>query len=184
MNLGYARVSTKEQNLESQLDSLKIFGCEKIWKEKISGKKKDRPELEDLIEYAREGDVIVVHSISRLARSVRNLLVLVDRLTEKKIGLKSLTEEWLDTTTPQGKLLLTIFGGLAEFERELISERTKDGLESARARGRLGGRPKVDKEKIDRALMLYDMKTIGIEDICNMTGISRSTLYKYLKTKE
>jgi len=184
MKLGYARVSTKEQNLDRQIDSLKKFGCEKIWKEKISGKTKNRPELEKMIEYAREGDIVVVNSLSRLARSVRDLLAIVDQLTEKEVGLVSLKEEWLDTTTAHGKLLLTIFGGLAEFERELISERTRDGLKSARARGRLGGRPNISQEKIERALMLYDMKTISIKDICSMAGISKSTLYKYIKRRQ
>lgn len=191
MNLGYARVSTKEQNLDRQIDSLKAFGCEKIWQEKVSAAKVDlrktnieRPELEDLIKYARKGDTIVVHSLSRLARSIKDLLGIVDQLTEKGVGLKSLTEDWLDTSTAQGKLLLTIFGGLAEFERDVIRERTVEGLKSARARGRLGGRPPVDKKTIDRALMLYDMGTVGIMDICQMTGISKQTLYRYLKKRD
>lgn len=191
MKLGYARVSTKEQNLDRQIDSLKAFGCEKIWQEKVSAAKVDlrktnieRPELEDLIKYARKGDTIVVHSLSRLARSIKDLLALVDQLTEKGVGLKSLTEDWLDTSTPQGKLLLTIFGGLAEFERDVIRERTVEGLKSARARGRLGGRPKADRSKVERALMLYDMETVGIMDICKMTGISKPTLYKYLKERD
>jgi DNA invertase Pin-like site-specific DNA recombinase len=191
VKLGYARVSTKEQNLDRQIDSLKAFGCEKIWQEKVSAAKVDlrktnieRPELEDLIKYARKGDTIVVHSLSRLARSIKDLLALVDQLTEKGVGLKSLTEDWLDTSTPQGKLLLTIFGGLAEFERDVIRERTVEGLKSARARGRLGGRPKADRSKVERALMLYDMETVGIMDICKMTGISKPTLYKYLKERD
>lgn len=191
MKLGYARVSTKEQKLDRQIDLLKAFGCEKIWQEKVSAAKVDlrktnieRPELEDLIKYARNGDIIVVNSLSRLARSIKDLLGIVDQLTEKGVGLKSLTEDWLDTSTPQGKLLLTIFGGLAEFERDVIRERTVEGLKSARARGRLGGRPSVDKKTIDRALMLYDMGTVGVMDICKMTGISKQTLYRYLKKRD
>ncbi|MCT4619076.1 MAG: recombinase family protein [Marinisporobacter sp.] len=184
MKLGYARVSTRDQCLNRQLDILKDYGCEKIWQEKISGQEKLRPELENLLKYARQGDIIVVNSISRLARSLRDLLSIVDQLKEAKVDLVSLQEQWLDTTTAQGQLLLTIFGGLSEFERNLISERTRDGLKSARARGRVGGRPKVNDEKIERALMLYDLKALGVMDICRMTGISKTTLYKYLKIRK
>jgi DNA invertase Pin-like site-specific DNA recombinase len=115
---------------------------------------------------------------------LRDLLSIVDQLKEAKVDLVSLQEQWLDTTTAQGQLLLTIFGGLSEFERNLISERTRDGLKSARARGRVGGRPKVNDEKIERALMLYDLKALGVMDICRMTGISKTTLYKYLKIRK
>lgn len=184
MKLGYARVSTRDQCLNRQLDILKDYGCEKIWQEKISGQEKLRPELENLLKYARQGDTIVVNSISRLARSLRDLLSIVDQLKEAKVDLVSLQEQWLDTTTAQGQLLLTIFGGLSEFERNLISERTRDGLKSARARGRVGGRPKVNDAKIERALMLYDLKALGVMDICRMTGISKTTLYKYLKIRK
>jgi DNA invertase Pin-like site-specific DNA recombinase len=184
MKLGYARVSTRDQCLNRQLDILKDYGCEKIWQEKISGQEKLRPELENLLKFARQGDIIVVNSISRLARSLRDLLSIVDQLKEAKVDLVSLQEQWLDTTTAQGQLLLTIFGGLSEFERNLISERTRDGLKSARARGRVGGRPKVNDEKIERALMLYDLKALGVMDICRMTGISKTTLYKYLKIRK
>lgn len=184
MKVGYARVSTKEQQLDIQIDQLEEFGCEKIWKEKKSAKTDDRPELKSMIQYVRKGDVIVVYSLSRLARSVKDLISIVDELGSREIGLISLMESWVDTTTSYGKLLLTIFGGIAEFERELISERTKDGLKSARARGRIGGRPKVNQIQINRALKLYDMKTLDVREICEMTGISKATLYRYLKRRE
>lgn len=183
MLIGYARVSTKDQNLDRQLDQLKNAGAEKIYKEKITGTKKDRPELKKLLEYAREGDVILVSDLTRISRSTKDLIELVEEIKEKKMNLKSLKEEWLDTTTAQGKLMFTIMAGLSQFERDLISERTKEGLASARARGRNGGRPCKKETDIDNAIMLYDTKRLGIKDICQMCNISKSTLYNYLKKR-
>lgn len=184
MIFGYARVSTEEQNLNRQLDQLKEAGAEKIYKEKITGTKKDRPELTKLLDYAREGDTIIITDLTRISRSTKDLISLVEELGGRGINIKSLKESWLDTTTAQGKLMFTIMAGLSQFERDLISERTKEGLKSARARGKQGGRPRVDKRNIERALMLYDLGNVSIADICNMCKISKNTLYNYIRARK
>lgn len=187
MLIGYARVSTEDQSLDRQIDQLKEAGCEKIFQEKMTGTRKDRPELQKLLEFAREGDTIVVTELTRLSRSTKDLIALVEELNKRGVNLKSLKESWLDTTTAQGKLFFTIMAGLAQFERDLISERTKEGLKSARARGRMGGRPKVDQKAIERALKLYEAGNMSIKEICEVCKISKSTLYNYInekKTKE
>ncbi len=184
MIFGYARVSTEEQNLNRQLDQLKEAGAEKIYKEKITGTKKDRPELKKLLDYAREGDTIIITDLTRISRSTKDLISLVEELGARGINIKSLKESWLDTTTAQGKLMFTIMAGLSQFERDLISERTKEGLKSARARGKQGGRPRVDKGNIERALMLYDLGNVSIADICTMCKISKNTLYNYIRARK
>ncbi len=186
MKIGYARVSTKEQDLALQMDALEKAGCKpiNIFKEKASGAKADRPELQKMMGQIREGDVIVIWKLDRLGRSLRDLVNLVSKIQEKGAGLKSLTDQ-IDTTTPQGKLTFHLFAALAEFERDIISERTKAGLASARARGRKGGRPKgLSKEARDKAMLaetLYKQEEMSIKEICNHLNISRTTLYKYLK---
>ena len=124
MKIGYARVSTEEQNLDRQLDSLKEAGCEKIFREKITGTKKERPELDKLMEQLRSGDLIIISDLTRLSRSVKDLFSLVDQIEKKGANIKSLKESWMDTSTPQGKLMFTIFAGISQFERDLISQRT------------------------------------------------------------
>ena len=124
MKIGYARVSTEEQNLDRQLDSLKEAGCEKIFQEKITGTKKERPELDKLMEQLRSGDLIIISDLTRLSRSVKDLFSLVDQIEKKGANIKSLKESWMDTSTPQGKLMFTIFAGISQFERDLISQRT------------------------------------------------------------
>jgi len=180
VKIGYARVSTKDQKLDRQIDQLKEEGVEKIFSEKITGSKKDRTELKAMIQYARTGDTIVVTELTRISRSTKDLISLIDELREKQINVKSLKESWLDTTTATGKLMFTIIAGLAEFERELLRERTKEGLASARARGRCGGRPSVDKAAVEKALKMYETKKFSSKEICEMTGMSRGTLYKYI----
>ena len=180
MILGYARVSTQEQNLERQIDQLQHFGCERIFQEKATGLKKERHELDWLFDQLRFGDIIVVTELTRLSRSIKDLFFLVDTIHQKGAHLKSLKEPWLDTTTPQGKLLFAIFAGVSQFERDLISERTKEGLSSARARGRKGGRPPKSKKDIELALKLHKDKNYSISEIVKATGISKSTLYRYL----
>jgi len=184
MKIGYARCSTSEQNLDWQLDALKKEGCEKIYQEKISGMKKDRPELLKMLDALRKGDTVIVCELTRLSRSTKDLFELVEKISTAGANIKSLKEAWLDTTTPQGKLLFTIFAGVSQFERDLTYQRTMDGLAAARARGRLGGRPKTDPMKIQQALVMYEAKNIPIKDILQTTGISRATLYNYLKYKE
>ncbi|SKA75098.1 Site-specific DNA recombinase [Clostridium sp. USBA 49] len=180
MIFGYARVSTDNQNLNRQLDQLKEAGAEKIYKEKITGTKKDRPELTKLLDYAREGDTIIITDLTRISRSTKDLISLVEELGNRGINIKSLKESWLDTTTAQGKLMFTIMAGLSQFERDLISERTKEGLKSARARGKKGGRPKKSDKDIERAIKLYNSKQYTIKEITEMTNISKPTLYRYI----
>lgn len=184
MIIGYARVSTKDQKLDRQIDELKSFGCEKIFLEKISGTKKNRPEFDKMLEMLRNGDLVVVSELTRLSRSTKDLIDIMNRFEQMEVSVKSLKEVWLDTSTAHGKLLFTIFAGLAEFERDLISERVKSGLNAARSRGKLGGRPTVRNEKINLALKMYDSKEYSINEILKATGISKSTLYNYLEKRE
>ena len=179
---GYTRVSTQSQELNRQLDILEKYNCNEILTEKISGTKANRPQLNKLKEVVREGDTLVVESWSRLGRSTRDLIELVEFFAAKKVNVVS-DKEQFDTTTPQGKLMLTLFQAFSEFERDLIVERTKEGLKSARARGRVGGRPKVKAKKINQALSLYDTRLYSLKEIKEMTGISPSTLYRYLEKR-
>lgn len=181
MTIGYARVSTAGQNLDGQCDNLRQAGCERIYSEKISGAKKQRPELERMLDALREGDTVIITELTRLGRSVKELFAIIERVHEAGASIKSLRETWLDTTTPQGNLLFTIFAGLSQFERDLIRQRTKSGLEAARARGRKGGRPKTSSSKVETALKMYDSKLHTIEEITVATGISRSTLYRAIE---
>ena len=181
MKIGYARVSTEEQNLDRQLDSLKEAGCEKIFQEKITGTKKERPELDKLMEQLRSGDLIIISDLTRLSRSVKDLFSLVDQIEKKGANIKSLKESWMDTSTPQGKLMFTIFAGISQFERDLISQRTLEGLAAARARGRNGGRPKKDEKTINLALKMYQEKAYSISEITKATGVSKTTIYRYIE---
>lgn len=185
MEIGYARVSTGEQTLDLQLDALSKAGCSKIYEETASGAKADRPVLEEVLSYLRGGDTLVVWRLDRLGRSLQHLIETVSALAERGIGFKSLTEQ-IDTTTPGGKLIFHVFGALAEFERDLIRERTQAGLAAARARGRLGGRPKklADAKKLELARTLYEGGQTDIETICATLGVSRATLYRYLKGRD
>lgn len=184
MKIGYARVSTLEQNLDLQRDALKAAGCEKIVVEKASGAKKDRSGLERVREQLRKGDVLVVWRLDRLGRSLRHLIELMTELEGQGTGFQSVTEA-IDTTTPGGKLVFHIFGALAEFERNLIRERTKAGLEAARARGRKGGRRKKLGEKQRKlSVELYRSKKHPIDEICRTVGISKPTLYAYVREED
>lgn len=180
MLIGYARVSTDDQKLDLQMDALKKVGCEQIFDDYMSGAKAERPGLTKALEICREGDTLVVWRLDRLGRSIKNLIDLAEILDSRGIGLKS-CQEAIDTNTSGGKLIFHMFGALAEFERNLLKERTKAGLESARARGRTGGRPKaLDSKKRDLAISLYDGKQHSIKDICDIMGIGKTTLYKYI----
>jgi DNA invertase Pin-like site-specific DNA recombinase len=181
MLVGYARVSTEDQHLHLQIDALKAHGCEKIFSDQRSGKDTDRPGLKAALEFLREGDTLVVWKLDRLGRSLQDLIQIVNQLRERGIGFKSLQEN-MDTTSPGGKLIFHIFGALAEFEREIIRERTMAGLQAARARGRLGGRPrKLDKNKAKMVRELYNSGEYSVQQICQEFGISRQTLYNYLQ---
>ena len=183
MKIGYARVSTLDQNLDRQEDQLKEHGCERIYKEKITGTKLDRPELDKVLDMLRQEDIIIVSELSRLSRSVKDLFQIVEALKQKGANLKSIKEPWADTTTPQGNLMFTIFAGISQFERDLISQRTKEGLESARIRGRKGGRPTKAAKDIDLALKMYNGKEFSIAEIYNATGVSKTSLYRYINER-
>lgn len=173
---GYARVSTQSQDLERQLDILLKYSCDVILKEKVSGVKSNRPELLKLKSKVRPGDTVVVESWSRLGRSTKNLIELVEFFKVNHVKIIS-DKENLDTDTPQGKLMLTVFQAFSEFERDLIVQRTLEGLKSARARGRVGGRPKVDQNKLAKAVQLYQAGQ-PMADISNLTNISKATIYR------
>lgn len=181
MLIGYARVSTAEQNLDLQKDALGQAGCERIIEDVVSGSKAERPGLKRLREQLRQGDTLVVWRLDRLGRSLRDLIDWINYLDEQEVGFRSL-QEAMDTSTPGGKLVFHVFGAMAEFERNLIRERTQAGLASARARGRQGGRPPaINKQLQQRTLALYNEKKLSVAEICKIAGISRSTLYKYLR---
>lgn len=181
MKIGYARVSTKEQKLDSQFDELTQYGCEKIFTDVASGVKQNRQGLANLMHFARPKDCIVVVRLDRFGRSLKELITLMNSLNEKSIGLISLSEN-INTTNATGKLIFNIFASLADFERNLIIERTKAGLESARARGRLGGRKKVlDEKDIEQLIALYESKQFSIVEIAKRFNISRGTFYNYIK---
>ncbi len=184
MLIGYARVSMQDQNIRLQKDALRTAGCKKIFEDKISGAKEKRSGLERALEAARKGDVLVVWRLDRLGRSLKQLIELIGQLEKEGIGFKSLQES-IDTTTSGGKLIFHIFGALAEFERNLIRERTQAGLAAARARGKMGGRPKaLDPKKRKLAIQLYKDKTHTVMQICHIMGISKMTLYRYLREEK
>lgn len=178
---GYARVSTRSQELDRQIDLLKEQNCNEILTEKMTGTKANRPQLNRLKDKLRPGDTVVVESFSRLGRSTKDLIDLVNYFEENKVKLVSLKENF-DTSTPHGRLMMTVFQAFSQFERDLIVERTKEGLKSARARGRKGGRPRVNQRDVARAVKLYESQTYSIREITEMTGISKATIYRYLKS--
>ena len=183
MQIGYARVSTFDQDLALQRDALEAAGCGRIFADTISGAKANRPQLAAALDHLRAGDTLVVWRLDRLGRSLSELIDLMTQLNKEGIAFQSLTEQ-IDTTTSGGKLIFHIFGALAEFERELIRERTQAGLAAARARGRKGGRPKLlDERKVSMAQALYDCGEHSIKDICQTLGVSRATLYRYIEVK-
>lgn len=183
MIFGYARVSTKEQLLERQINALAKYDCAEILTEKLSGVKADRPELSRLKDKAREGDTIVIESWSRLGRSLPDLLGLIRFFAEMGVEIISIKENF-DTSTPQGKLMLTMFQAMAEFERDLIAQRTREGLAAARARGRKGGRPRKKAKDVERAIKLYKSGEYSVKEIAGMTGVSGATLYRYLRERK
>lgn len=179
--IGYARVSTLDQNLDRQTDMLRAYGVDKLYTEKMSGTRRDRPELTRLLERLEEGDTVIVESLSRLGRSTRDLIELVELFQQKGVQLVSLKES-IDTSSSTGKLLFTIMSALAQFERDVIADRTREGLQAARARGHFGGRPKTDAKKLQQALKLYRSGQYTAREIKELTGITKSTLYRYLRT--
>ena len=180
MIYGYARVSTLDQNLDRQKDALRAYGVDHLFCEKVSGAKKSRPELDKMLAVLESGDSVVIESLSRLGRSVKNLSELMESFNEKGIRLISLKES-VDTTSATGRLLFTIISSLAAFERETLIERTNEGLAAARARGKLGGRPKTDEAILKKAVALYHTGQYTLAEITSLTGVSKSTLYRVLK---
>ena len=180
MLIGYALVSTRDQKPHLQLDALREAGCERVFEETISGAKRDRPELNAALDFMRIGDSLVIWKLDRLARSTRQLLETVESLEQRGIGLKILTQN-IDTTNAGGRLIFTVFSAIAEFERDIIRERTRAGLDAARSRGRKGGRPRVLSEKdLKQARALLTDPEITVEDVARRLGVAPSTLYRYL----
>lgn len=183
MRIGYARVSTSDQHLQLQQDALAAAGCERLFTDTVSGAREDRPGLTAALSACRPGDTLVVWRLDRLGRSLPHLVAIVQELGSRSVGFSSLQEQ-MDTTTSGGKLIFHIFAALAAFERELIRERTNAGLAAARARGRLGGRPRgVDQKKQKAALALKKDAGYSIREICEIVGISRNTYYKYTRAE-
>ncbi len=176
---GYARVSRDTQNLDRQIDALKRYGVDKIYNEKMTGTRKDRPELSKLLDRISEGDTVVIESLSRLGRSTKDLIELTELFQSKGVHLVSLKES-IDTKTSTGKLLFTLMSAIAQFERDVIADRTREGLQSARARGRKGGRPKISADNIRKAVKLYKTMQYTIKEIEELTGVKKSTLYRNL----
>lgn len=178
MIFGYARVSTDDQNLDAQLDALKAAGAVRMFQDKKSGKSRERPELEKLLDQLREGDVVVVAKYDRLARSLRDLMDLIEIIRERKAGFRSLAED-IDTTTPSGRLIFHVFGSIAEFERERIVERTMEGLAAARRRGRVGGRPRaLSLEARQEITRMRDDEKRSVAEIARLFKVSRATVYR------
>jgi len=182
MTIGYARVSTQDQNLDRQLDALTRAGCERIYNEKMTGTKSARPELQLMMMTLRPGDTLIVESFSRLSRSTKDLLEMVEKITKLGVHLISLKEE-LDTNTATGKMMLTVMSALSQFERDLIAERTREGLKAARSRGRCGGRPKLGTDR-DRkqALAMYSANVMTNQEIADRFHVSLSTLNRWIRS--
>lgn len=180
--LGYARVSTDDQDLTNQRAELQAAGCIKLFSEKITGTRRERLELDRMLDYLRAGDVVIVTRLDRLARSTRDLLDIAEQLRVKDAGLRSLAEPWVDTTTPAGRMVLTVFAGIAEFERSLIIDRTRRGREASKARGvKFGPRPTLSSAQIEHARELIDLEGRSVREIAALLGVHRSTLYRALE---
>lgn len=183
--LGYARVSTADQDITAQKDDLKKVGCKEVYTDVASGVRTSRPGLDACLKNLRRGDILLVWRLDRLGRSMPHLITLIEKLRRQGIGFKSICDGVIDTTTASGDLVFNIFSALAQFERRLIQERTRAGLTAARARGRLGGRKPIDSKnpKVKMAQKMHQDKSLSIGEICESLKISRPTLYRYLKLK-
>lgn len=183
MIIGYARVSTNDQNLQMQIDELGKYGCFEIFEEKARGSKKDRPVLNELLKMVRQGDIVVCYKLDRISRSTKHLIELMEFFEKKGVEFISIKDN-IDTSTATGKFFFRMLASVAELERDIIRERTKSGLESARQRGRIGGRPKKSKKQVETALKMYFSNDYSINEIVAATGISQATLYRRIKEKE
>ncbi|CAM3594440.1 recombinase family protein [Brevibacillus invocatus] len=182
MIFGYARVSTEDQNLDMQIDALNKYGVERIFQEKMTGTKKDRPQLDELLKLLRKGDKVVVYKLDRISRSTKHLIELSEQFNEMAVDFVSLSDS-IDTSTAMGKFFFRTMASIAELERDIISERTKSGLQAARARGKKGGRPSKQTDKVEMALKMYDSKDYSIAQIISATGLGKTTLYRYISTR-
>jgi len=179
MKFGYARVSTKEQVTDRQIDALRAYGVDEIFVEKISGTKKSRPQLNILLNKLRTGDTLVIYELKRLGRNTKQLLALAEDFQANGIEFVSLTEN-IDTTTPMGRFVFTTWCALAQLDRDIISENTKSGLAAAKARGRVGGRKPTEQKKVNTALKMYFSNEYSVKEITDATGMSKTSLYKYV----
>lgn len=183
--LGYARVSTEDQDLTNQRTELHAAGCSRIYAEKITGTRRERPELARLLDHLRPGDVVTVTRLDRLARSTRDLLEIAERIQAAGAGLRSLAEPWADTTSPAGRMVLTVFAGIGEFERALIIDRTRSGREAAKARGvQFGPRPTLSRAQRTHARALIDKEGKTVKEVAALLGVHRSTIYRALERQE
>ena len=180
---GYARVSTESQNLDRQLDALQKYGVDHIYNEKLTGTKRERPELDKMLDRMTADDVVVVESLSRLGRSTKDLIELTEIFQSRGVNLVSLKES-IDTNTPTGRLLFTLMSAIAQFERDVIADRTREGLSAARARGRTGGRPKANSDAVKKAVKLYNTEQYTIKEIEELTGVKKDTLYRNLRDSQ
>lgn len=178
--IGYARVSTKDQSLDSQIDALKAHGCDRIYSEKVSGRKVSRTELDKCLDYIREGDTLVITKLDRLGRTTKQLIELSHQLEEHGVEL-FIIDNNINTSDAMGKMFFTMMSAFAELEANLLSERTQKGLQAARSRGRVGGRPPISDEKKEMVRKLYRSKDYTIAQICKMAGVSQSSIYNILK---
>ena len=183
MKFGYARVSTEDQFLSLQLDALHHYGVDQTFKEIESGKRKSRPQLDEALKFLRKDDTVVVYKLDRISRSTKHLIELMEHFEVKGIHFVSIQDK-VDTTTAMGRFFFRMLASIAELERDIISERTKDGLTAARVRGRKGGRPKIESKKISLAIKMYESKDYSLSQIKEATGIGATTLYRYLEQKE
>lgn len=177
--IGYARVSTAAQNIDSQIDALYAFGCKKVFSDKESGVKTERPGWQQLLNYIREGDILVITELSRMTRSLKHLLQVVEELGNRGVDIVSLREH-IDTSTATGRCFVSIMGAISQMERELKSERAAAGREAAKARGKTGGRPRIETRKLEQARILYENSDQTAAEVCQSIGIGRRTLFSYL----
>jgi DNA invertase Pin-like site-specific DNA recombinase len=185
MMIGYARVSTQGQDLDQQRAALSAAGCVRIFEEKASGAKRDRPELAKMLDHLRAGDVVTITRLDRLARSTRDLLDIAERIREAEAGLRSLAEPWADTTSPGGRFVMTVFAGIADFERSLIAERTSAGRIAAKARGvKFGPSPALSAEQIAHARQLINEEKKPVTEVARLLKVHRATLYRALDASQ
>ncbi len=181
--VGYARVSTRDQSLDSQIDTLKDYGCDKIFSEKVSGRKTKKTELDKCLEYLREGDILVIYKLDRLGRTTKQLIELAQWLENNKIELQIIDMN-INTKDAMGKMFFTMMSAFAELEANLLSERTKKGLASARARGRVGGRPRLPEHKRSEIRYLYNVQKLTGQEVANKTGVTKTTVYRIVNEAE